>query len=547
MVLALVALGGLYGAILRAWLLGHLALTSDEAVAGLMARGALSGHFAAFYWGQHYGGAEPYAVAAVLGSVNGGPLGLNATAAVLSALAAVLVGLAVRSVTSDGRLGALAGAVAWVWSYAVVWNSVRENGFRQVVLCAGLAALLCALRIRRRGAGLWVYAALGLAVGVGWWASPEVVYFAAPIVVVLVASWDRLFDQAARGGRLRLAPPVATALGALVGSVPWLWANAGDRFASLRSGALPSTPGQGFGYRLAVFFKEMLPMQLGVRTVPGGAWVGGQVVGPVLYGVLACALFVSVAWALASARLGRRAAPLLGAGLAVAVFPLVYAAVPSSGYWVDGRYGVLLPALIVATVGFAPAGVRRGAPDDPGPAHVRARRARVRTGLVVGCVGLAAAVSLTAAAGHVGGVPVRPAAFFSGWHDPDAAARAVDARLVAHHLRDAYGDYWTAYVLDFLDPGQVTVSPSRADVVRSGSVANTVASSPRPAWLFFAPGRTAAATSVFANTEPGPGGFTQGRFTGLLTHLGIGYRVIPLGVLDAVVPDRRVALPAPFG
>src|SRR5580692_9827222 len=64
----LVAAGAavLYGALLRAWLLTHLPLWGDEAIVGLQARAIGSGHFSAFYWGQHYGGLEPYVVAAVL-------------------------------------------------------------------------------------------------------------------------------------------------------------------------------------------------------------------------------------------------------------------------------------------------------------------------------------------------------------------------------------------------------------------------------------------------------------------------------------------------
>ncbi len=544
-----------YGVVLRAWLLGHLPLTSDEAVVGLAARAALHGHFSAFYWGQHYGGGETYAVAGVLGALNGGPAGLNATAAALALVAAVLVGVAVRSVTADGRLGLLAGGAAWVWSYAVVWNSVRENGFRQLVLCAGLAMLLLALRIWRGGAQVWVYAALGLAAGIGWWASPELVYLAVPTAVVLVAAWDRLFDPTARRAPWRLGPLGVAVAGAVVGSLPWVYANVGNGFASLRPGALPSTPGQGFAYRLGVFFRDMLPMQLGVRTVPGGAWVGGPTVGQVLYGLLAAGLVAAVGWALWSARRGRSAAPLLAAGLAIVAFPLLYAAVPSSGYWVDGRYGVLLPALVVVVVAIAPAGRR---PSTAG--HARRRSAGVRAAsfgrgtptrrtlaVLTGCAALVGAGALTMAAGQAGGVPARPTAFWSGWRDPDAAARAVDAALVAHHLHDAYGDYWTAYALDFLAPGTVTISPSPADVVRSAALASAVARAKDPAWLFVAPGRAATAAAAFANPERGPGGFTEGQFEGLLTHLGVGYRVVHLGVLDAVLPDRRVPLPAPLG
>ena len=126
---ALVVLAGAYGVLLRVWLLAHMSLFGDEAVVGLMGRGILAGHFDAFYWGQHYGGAEPYVVAAVLGPINGGPMGLNATPAVLAAAAAVLVFFVLRTGRANRRLAAVGAAMVWVWPYAAVWNSVREIGF----------------------------------------------------------------------------------------------------------------------------------------------------------------------------------------------------------------------------------------------------------------------------------------------------------------------------------------------------------------------------------------------------------------------------------
>ena len=42
----------------------HRPITSDEAVGGLIANQILHGHTYAFFWGQPFGGVEPYAVAA---------------------------------------------------------------------------------------------------------------------------------------------------------------------------------------------------------------------------------------------------------------------------------------------------------------------------------------------------------------------------------------------------------------------------------------------------------------------------------------------------
>jgi hypothetical protein len=111
------------------------------------------------------------------------------------------------------------------------------------------------------------------------------------------------------------------------------------------------------------------------------------------------------------------------------------------------------------------------------------------------------------------------------------------------HIRYAYGTYWTSYDLDFLGPGRVVVSPSPHDVNRWTTATAAVAHAARPSWLFFPPDRTAEATTVFSNPETGPGGYTEPAFVALLDHLGVGYHVVHLGILDAVTPDRAVSLP----
>src|SRR5271165_3555765 len=63
----LVAVGIAAGLLGRAWWLTHVTFDSDQAVVGLMAREILHGHFTAFFWGQVYGGVEPFVVAAVFG------------------------------------------------------------------------------------------------------------------------------------------------------------------------------------------------------------------------------------------------------------------------------------------------------------------------------------------------------------------------------------------------------------------------------------------------------------------------------------------------
>ena len=564
-VVVVVLAAAVFGALLRIWLLAHLPLFGDEAVVGLMTQAIASGHLSTFYWGQHYGGLEPYVATAIVKAVHGGPVGLNATASLLAAVASLVVAGIVHEATGDGRLAALAGALTWVWPYAALWNSVHEFGFREAALVWGLVMVWCALQIQRTRPNPWIYALLGLAAGLGWWASPEIVYFVVPTAVLLVASWQRLW----RVGDGPVAAPsygpvVVVMLGALVGALPWLYTNVRSGFESLRPGALPSS-GVTYGGRLSVVVRDVLPTQLGLRTVPGGAWVVGPTLGAVLSVLGVALVLAAAAWSIYWAvRRGRRAAPMLAAAVAVLVFPFIAAAFPTSSYWIDGRYGLLLPPLVVILLALALA----GPPLDPAVAAeilgtearrfwskgsmVRAERGPRRlapvgpVALLVASLVVVLAASATMAAAHEGGgVPVAPARFFSGWSDPNAPAREVIDRMEADHLTTAYGDYWTAYVLDFLAPGRVQVSPSPLDYDRWPAMAARVAASRDPAWLFFDPGRTAAAAQAFSNPEVGPGSFTEASFEALLDAQHVPYRVVQLGVLDAVVPAHRVTLPAP--
>src|SRR5215469_9647329 len=137
------ALALLYGLVLRVWLLVQLPIWGDEAIVGLMARAIEGGHFTAFYWGQHYGGLEPYLVAVGLKLGGGGEPAMNGTPALLCALGAVLVGAVTFAAARSRPLGFAAAGAVWVWPYVVIWQSVREGGFREATLCCGFAAVLC--------------------------------------------------------------------------------------------------------------------------------------------------------------------------------------------------------------------------------------------------------------------------------------------------------------------------------------------------------------------------------------------------------------------
>ena len=453
------------------------------------------------------------------------------------ALGAVLVGSLTYAAGRNRPVAFAAAGAVWVWPYVVIWQSVREQGFREATLCCGLAALLCCVRVARRRAGPVTFVILGLALGLGWWASPEIVYFALPSAVLLATWWwvtRRGSGQDASATDHSPARWVAVALvvgGGLVGSIPWWYANAHTSFASLRSSSFPANAGATYGGRLSVFFHYTLPMQLGARTVLTGAWVGGPAVGKLIYGVvlvLIAAAAVRAVWIAVS----RRADFVpLALALAVVVYPFLYAAAPGTAYWNDGRYGIYLPTFVVLLFVTVLLTLRVDAPQNQGEEGAPVRRGA----LVIGAIGVVGALCLTVAGARTAGVP---AGFFTSWHDGDAPMEHVLSAMRAHHLSAAYGDYWTAYDLDFLSGGSPTVSPSPLDVNRSTAISSAVASTKNPAWLFFAPNQTAEATTVFGNPQPGPGPYTEQTFEAYLKKLGIPYKVVRLGVLDAVIPER---------
>jgi len=544
----LALLGVLFGVLERLWLLAHLPLFGDEAIVGLMARQIRHGHFSTFYWGQHYGGLEPY-VAAITTLVNGGPMGLNAAAALLSALAAALAAAVVRELTGSRPLAVLAGCVAWVWPYVLLWNGVRELGFRYAALCCGLAVVLLALRFHRGRRGAWSCLLLGGVAGAGWWASPEILYFAVPVGILLVASVRVPAPTSARGWYR--SPGILVPAGAVVGASPWLYTNITHGFVSLRSSSLPSSSHLSYAARLSVFAHKALPMQLGLKSIITGVWIGGPRLGSVLLTALLALVVGCVVWA-AWVLVVRKDVRLMAIGLAVVAFPFLFAADPASGYWADGRYGIYFGPLTVLLV-FGALGSSTHRPRSPvfspagrGSQRTREVRASARpVALVVGALLLVGAcVSTSAGARSILSTAVpTSAAFFRGWSDPNEPIRHVVTEMRDAHIRYAYGDYWTAYDIDFLAPDDITVTPSPLDVHRVPALFHAVTASRGAAWLFFAPSEIPQAAAAFSNPQPGPGVYSEQTFTAFLRAHRDAYRVVHLGVLDAVVPATRRGVP----
>ena len=389
------------GIVLRAWILGSNvgAFDADEAVPGVMARHILDGEFSAFYWGQAYGGTHEQLLTAGVFALTGASVeALRSVPLVLFAVGALLTWrIGVRTVGEPyARLGA---AAFWVWSAYVVWKSTRAHGFYGAGLVLGLAVVLLTLRIDERPNRRELLL-LGLALGLGWWATPQVFVIALPAVAWLV--WRRR-------ELLRSAWLVVAA--ALVGSLPWLVSNVRHDWHSL------DTPPRGGSLADSIhnLLAATLPTALGARVPFTLEWVGGAFIGACLYAVLLAA----IVWTLVSRR--TRLGPLVPV---LVTFPAFYALSPYSWFNIEPRYLVLVGPLLALLV--------------------------VAAG---GTAGRAAAIACGLAALSVAGVAILdrrdvPSAYSDGVPVP-ASIDPLLRTLQTHGVRHAFADYWLAWRIVF--------------------------------------------------------------------------------------------------
>jgi hypothetical protein len=518
------------GAVLRAWFLYHRPVTSDEAIVGLMGQQILHGHNSAFYWGQYYGGVEQYLIALRYAVFGFSSWALPLVEVVLALGSGLLTWRIARRLVPDPFLAALAGAVAWAVPEYIM-NTLA--GFRGVTLFCGLLMILLSLRVLDRQYRAWEFAGLGLAAGVGWWSSPEIVYFVIPTAVLLVqAFWtDRKDGRASEWIRHLVIGTAA----ALVGALPWLWSNARSHFASLSTKTYQPPPGSpDFVGRLRIFFHYSAGMLLNLRDVGTGLWVLPRLLSIGLELVLMAIIVGSLV--LCIRRRGRALA--LASGLLA--FPFLLAFSPTSWFWQDGRYvGYVVPLYVLVIMMGGVEAARLVAGGD----SRRSTRGRGLGRLLAGGV-LTLLVVLTWVSFVKFQIPDQ--SFFAGWANPNAPTLSVLPKLEASGVRDGFADYWVAYRLDFLSGGKLHLTVVGSDPDRWTALNREVLRSPSPAWIFVKP--DAAGLSQFGDTVQieGPASQDQAAFIADLHRLHIGYRIVSTGLVNAVIPDRAV-LPQAIG
>jgi 4-amino-4-deoxy-L-arabinose transferase-like glycosyltransferase len=327
---AFVAAGFVAGLALRVWVLASPigGLDGDEAVWGLMARHALDGELSTFFWGQTYGGTQEALLTAPVFAVSGsGALTVRVVPMLLFALAAVLVWrVGLRTV---GERAAVTGAVLfWVAPSYMIWKSTRAHGYYGVALVLSLVILLVVLRLRERDSRA-DRAVLGLALGLGWWATPQIALVAVPACAWLI--WRR--PAVLRGAGL-------VAVCALVAAAPWVVWNVEHELQSVRR-PIPEAEDTYFDH-LRTFFYATFPTALGIRAPFSLDWLPGEVAGRALEG-LALLGFV---WLLVRRR-GRREVLLV-----VAVcYPFLQSLSPLAALNEEPRYLVLLAPVIALLLG----------------------------------------------------------------------------------------------------------------------------------------------------------------------------------------------------
>ncbi len=476
----------LAGVGMRAWILSSPSLgflDSDEAVWGLMARHLLHGEWHAFFWGQTYGGTQEVLVTAPLFALFGaGALALQLVPTILYAAASVLVWRVGRR--TIGEPGArYAAALFWVWPSYFVWRSTKAYGFYGSVLVLGLAVLLLSLRLREKRSVTDVVL-LGLAVGLGWWATPESVVVTLPALVWL--AWRR--PSLLRDGWI-------LAVSALVGAAPWFVANARNGWFSLHnSPAATSLVGHARNLISATF-----PTALGLRVPFSLEWLPGSLVG---YALLAIALGV-----LALLVVKRRGQIELLLFVCL-VFPIFYILSPYSYLSSEPRYLTPLAPVI---------------------ALLAARWIQsTRTAAVV----LSGAFALSLAGLLVMDRDRLAISEVHGKQMPLTVQPVIDT-LQRAGVRRAYADYWVAYLIDFVSGEQIIATPSSQEhFVRRGSslVPTDTTNSRYPAWDRLVRSSSTAA-EVFVSNDT-----TERRARRLL--LNAGYRRVAAGGFSVYLPAR---------
>ena len=413
------------GLLIRVWLTqtSLSALNADEAITGLQARDVLRGHFRLMVAGNDYGSTtETYLFAPFL-AFWGGVWPLRVLPVALSAVAAYALYRLARP--TFGRVPAAALAlIGWTTSGALALMSLHAYMGYTTGLIAQIIALALACHAMRTQHRLARTAFLaGFAAGFAVWSHP---IFGTVALLALIAP-TLYHRRAIRGWWLPLAS------GGLLGVSPWLLFIARN---GRPESALPTVT-TTYPERLTRFVTELLPRAFGLRT-QSGDWVGPE---SLAVGIAALLIILSIVGMVVLVVLkGAQTVPILVAGLLA--FPALALYAPL-GAVADARYAMpFLPELLMglgAWLLLLPERVR----DSPW-----------------------LLVTLPTTWALLLSVPVVHQQVGWEWLDPNADAKQLVRELERRQIRYVAGDYWGAYLVDYLADGQLQAAahqPVRLD------------------------------------------------------------------------------------
>jgi hypothetical protein len=403
------------GVLIRVWLMrtSLVPLNADEGVTGLHAYEVLRGNFRLIVAGNDYGSTtETYLIAPFLAFWSG-VWPLRIVPAALSAVAGYALYRLARPIFSSVPAAALA-LIGWTTSGAVAILFLRPymgytTGF--IALITALALACHAMRTEQRLARTAGFA--GFAAGFAIWSHP---IFGTVALLSLIA--PTLYRRRALR---RWWLPLAA--GGVLGVSPWLLFMAQNGLPESAKPVVVTT----YPERLTRFVIELLPRAFGLRSELGGEWVGPDAVA---VGVAALLIVGSmVGMVVLVIRKGPQALPILVAG--VLAFPVLAMYAPL-GSIADGRYALpFLPELLMGL----------GAWLLLIPERIRHSPWLLVTVPTVWVLLLC--------------VPVVHQQAGWEWIDPDTDAKQMVSELDARQIRYVAGDYWGAYVVDYLGAGRL--------------------------------------------------------------------------------------------
>jgi hypothetical protein len=520
---SIAGLAVLFGVLMRVWYLSHSVINSDEAVAGLMAHAALHGHFVAFFWGNTgYGGsAEPYFAAGLFAIFGQSALVLKLTPILLAAIAAFLTYRIALRLIVDQKLAALAGAMVWASPTIGVAQSVLEGGFRGVTMACGLALILIALRALDNRESIYEFAIFGLLAGIGWWSSPEIMYFLLPSIFILVGVVARHFSKKELGYYVKRVPCLI--LGFLIGSLPWIWANVNSHLLSLKSSVFSVPPNSpDYVGRLHLFFKYTVPMLTSLRLLgPTAQWIYARKLSIFFMAVIAVTLVCS---ALVAIKRGGRYLAILAA---VVMFPFIYAYSPGTWYWYDGRYSVYATplAILLLVVGV------KGITDLVSSRMLKKRYLSKYMAQLLMSFAVVVAIVFEISNFYVASGNSLSPYFHGNLRDPNDASLQEVTQLEKDGVHFGYADYWVAYHLDFLSHERLTLTGY--DIERSPSIEATVEQASQQAYLFVKPNNLVDQAQF--GVAPGLNGHSEQELVTMLQQQNIAYRIVNTKLLGVVI------------